>query len=179
MVERTKQVELFLFINPISHDSLKVEEEAFKFIDTYENNSQITIYPYHNTHTLYSYMIKNQLSFENATLWNNLHNDSYHLSLAFIAASIQGKKKGRRFLMDLQRKMMNQNELLSKDLVIDSAKKADLDVEMFLVDFHSTYIGSNPFGGTNGTLAQRLEQLPHKELVGGSNPLGPTIVSVV
>ena len=33
--------------------------------------------------------------------------------------------------------------------------------------------------GYHGTLAQRLEQLPHKELVGGSNPLGPTIVSVV
>lgn len=140
MVERTKQVELFLFINPISNDSLKMEEEAFKFIDTYENNSQITIFPYHNTHTLYSYMLKNQLAVENTALWNNLHNDSYHLSLAFIAAAIQGKKKGRSFLMNLQHKMVNQNELLSKALVLESAKKADLDIDMFLSDFHSTLV---------------------------------------
>ena len=165
MVERTKQVELFLFINPISHDSLKMEEEAFKFIDTYENNSQITIYPYHNTHTLYSYMIKNQLSFENATLWNNLHNDSYHLSLAFIAASIQGKKKGRRFLMDLQRKMMNQNELLSKDLVIDAAKKANLEVEMFLVDFHSTFVQKLFLSDQNFSKAMEVRETPSCLLV--------------
>lgn len=140
MVERTKQVELFLFINPISDDSLKMEEEAFKFMETYQKNSQITIYPYHNTYTLYRYMIKNQLASDNVALWNNLHNDNYHLSLAFIAAAIQGKKKGRNFLMNVQRKMVNQKEGLSKSLLIESAKKADLDMDMFLSDFHSTFV---------------------------------------
>ncbi len=165
MVERTKQVELFLFINPISHDSLKMEEEAFKFIDTYENNSQVTIYPYYNTHTLYSYMVKNQLSFDNTALWNNLHNDSYHLSLAFIAATIQGKKKGRSFLMNLQRKMMNQNELLSKALVLESAKKADLDVEMFLADFHSTFVQKLFLSDQNFSKAMEVRETPSCLLV--------------
>lgn len=140
MVENTKQVELFLFISPISKASLKMEEEAFKFVNTYEKNSQITIYTYHNIYTLYSYMIKNQLAPENTALWNNLHNDSYHLSLAFIAATIQGKKKGRNFLMDIQQKMLNQKEPLSKSLLLDSIKKADLDIDMFLSDLHSPFV---------------------------------------
>lgn len=140
MVESTKQVELFLFINPISPASLKMEEEAFKFIDTYKQKSQITIFTYHNIYTLYSYMIKNQLAPESTALWNKLHNDSYHLSLAFIAATIQGKKKSRKFLLNIQRKMLNQKEPLSKSVLLDSAKKANLDIDMFLSDFHSPFV---------------------------------------
>lgn len=140
MVERTKQIELFLFINPISDDSLKMEEEAFKFIDIYQKNSQVTIYPYHNSYTLYRHMIKNHLATDDVVVWNDLHNDSYHLSLAFIAAAIQGKKKGQNFLMNVQRKMLNQKEQLSKSLLFESAKKANLDMDMFLSDFHSTFV---------------------------------------
>ncbi|MER2174334.1 MAG: DsbA family protein [Carnobacterium sp.] len=139
MVERTKQVEIFLFINPISKASLMMEEEVIKFVNAYEEHTQMTIYPYHNTQTLYRYMKKNGFSTETA-VWNKLYNESFHLSLAFIAATIQGKKKGREFLLAIQRKMIIQKRGLSKDLLIESAEQADLDLEMFLFDFHSPFV---------------------------------------
>ncbi|SDQ46077.1 DsbA family protein [Carnobacterium viridans] len=139
MVDRTKQIEIFLFINPISKASLKMEEEVLKFVNAYEENTQITIYPYHNTQTLYRYMKKNDLSTEMA-VWNKLYNESFHLSLAFIAATIQGKKKGREFLLAIQRKMIIQKRALSKELLIESAEQVDLDMEMFLFDFHSPFV---------------------------------------
>ena len=139
MVERTKQVEIFLFVNPICKASLKMEEEVLKFVDAYEENTQVTIYPYHNMQTLYRYMKENDFPTEIA-VWNKLYNESFHLSLAFIAATIQGKKKGREFLLAIQRKMIIQKIGLSKDLLIESAELADLDLEMFLFDFHSPFV---------------------------------------
>ena len=96
MVEGIKQVEIFLFINPISKASLKMEEEVLKFMDVYEENTRMTIYSYHNTYTLQQYFKKNNLLAETA-LWNALNNDSFHLSLAFIAATMQGKKRAEHF----------------------------------------------------------------------------------
>ena len=139
MVDRTKQIEIFLVVNPISKASLKMEEEVLKFVNAYEENTQMTIYPYHNNQTLYRYMKKNDLSTEMA-VWNKLYNESFHLSLAFIAATIQGKKKGREFLFAIQRKMIIQKRSLSKKLLIESAEQADLDMEMFLFDFHSPFV---------------------------------------
>ncbi|WP_035054067.1 DsbA family protein [Carnobacterium pleistocenium] len=139
MVEGTKQVEIFLFINPISKASLKMEEEVLKFMDVYEENTRMTIYSYHNTYTLHQYFKKNNLLAETA-LWNALNNDSFHLSLAFIAATMQGKKKSRAFLLAVQRKMFNKKKNLSKKILLESAEQADLDMEMFLLDLHSPFV---------------------------------------
>ncbi|WP_407371997.1 DsbA family protein [Carnobacterium sp.] len=139
MVERTKQVEIFLFVNPICKASLKMEDEVLKFVDAYEENTQITIYPYLNKQTLYRYMKENDFPTEIA-VWNKLYNESFHLSLAFIAATIQGKKKGREFLLAIQQKMIIQKKGLSKDLLIESAEQANLDMETFLFDFHSPFV---------------------------------------
>lgn len=139
MVERNKQIEIFLFVNPICKASLKMEDEVLKFVDAYDENTQITIYPYHNTQTLYRYMNENDFPTEMA-VWNKLYNESIHLSLAFIAATIQGKKKGREFLLAIQRKMIIQKRGLSKDLLMESAEQAGLDMEMFLFDFHSPFV---------------------------------------
>ena len=142
MVERNKQIEIFLFINPISETSFKMEKEVLKFIGTYEKNAQMSILPYHNSQTLYNYMKRNQMPTKNTQLWNNLKNDIYHISLAYIAATIQGKKKGRNFLIAIQEQIVNQDKSLSKILLIEAAKKAQLDIEMFLSDFHSTFTQS-------------------------------------
>lgn len=142
MVERNKQIEIFLFINPISESSFKMEKEVLKFIGIYEKDAQMSILPYHNPQTLFNYMQRNQMPTQSTQLWNTLQNDIYHVSLAYIAATIQGKKKGRNFLMDVQEQIVDQDKPLSKKLLIEAAKKARLDIEMFLSDFHSSFTQS-------------------------------------
>ncbi|MDN6730323.1 MAG: DsbA family protein, partial [Alkalibacterium sp.] len=113
--------------------------ETEKTIEAFSNERdekvKVRFIPLLNFHTVGNIMKEKK----DQTLSNRnmFYTDSFNASLAFQAASMQGKKKGRKFLMLLQDKVINDNKEVTRDLFIQIAKAINLDVEMFEEDIDS------------------------------------------
>ena len=63
-----------------------------------------------------------------------------NIALAYKAAEMQGRKKASRFLRFIQNEIMPKQDIITKELVMHCAKKAKLDVDMFLEDIKSPHV---------------------------------------
>lgn len=133
-------VEVFLFVNPLGSTCFETEKLIESFSNEREEKVKVRFIPLLNFHTIGN-MIKET---DNQTLSNRnqVYTDSFHASLAFQAASMQGKKKGRKYLMTLQDKVINEGKEVSKELFTQIAESVKLDIEMFEEDFESDYLKS-------------------------------------
>ncbi|AQW20590.1 dithiol-disulfide isomerase [Lentilactobacillus curieae] len=61
----------------------------------------------------------------------------YDIILNYKAASFQGQRFGRRFLMNLQRRLLTENENYCSSLIHEIAEESGLDLEMFNEDCQS------------------------------------------
>lgn len=130
-------IEIHLFVNPLGircfrceNDVLKMDQQlntqiSYCFIPLFNMNTiQQTIQLYHlNQHSL---VTRQQVV---ATL--------NQVIMDYIAASFQGQKRGRRYLLLLQNEIICHNNAYNMALVNSVAKSAGLDLEMFLEDRHS------------------------------------------
>ncbi|UBH13809.1 ClpXP adapter SpxH family protein [Macrococcus armenti] len=66
-----------------------------------------------------------------------------NIALAFKAAELQGRKKAAQFLNYIQNAIMPKQDIITKDLILHSALKAGIDVEVFLEDIKSSHITSS------------------------------------
>ena len=139
--------ELYLFVNPIGLKCLNSEHEVLHFIESLEVNEGFKVHfrflTFHNFNTVTQYMKRLNMPTNDLQLRNKIYQTIYDASLAYKAALMQGKKRGRKFLMLLQ-KELNVNMIdYSQELLVAVAKGANLDVEMFLEDKASSFVKSS------------------------------------
>lgn len=133
-------IEIFLFINPLGANSFDAEETIEAFSKERDERVKISFVPLLNFNSVKKQLLNEkavQTSIENR---NKMYTDSFNASLAFAAASMQGKKKARKFLMTLQKNIIENNNTFSKSIVLKSAQAAKLDIEMFEEDFNSDLV---------------------------------------
>lgn len=129
-----EMIEIYLFINPIDSICLQAEKEVLKFVEKSTGKIQVHFIPIHNLSTVTQYLSTNNLSKSDLNLRNTVCSVTYDICLYYSAATMQGKKKGRNFLLELQDALLEQKESYSETLVLEAAKKAKLDIPMFLED---------------------------------------------
>lgn len=160
-------IEVFLFVNPLGPTCFETEKLIESFSNERDEKVKVRFIPLLNFHTIGS-MVKET---DNHTLSNRnqIYTDSFHASLAFQAASMQGKKKGRKFLMALQDKVVVEGKEVTKELFTQIAELINLDLEMFEEDFESDF-SKNAFK-KDQKLAQEMniQNAPSCVLYSGNN----------
>ncbi|WP_407372432.1 DsbA family protein [Carnobacterium sp.] len=129
-----EMIEIYLFINPIDSSCLQAEKEVMQFVEKSTGKISVHFIPIHNLSTVTQYLATNNLSKSDLTLRNAVCSVTYDICLYYSAAKMQGKKKGRNFLLELQDALIEQKKSFSEALVLEAAKKAKLDIQMFLED---------------------------------------------
>lgn len=128
-------IEVFLFVNPLGPNCFETEKIIENFSTERNEKVNVRFVPLLNFKSI-SDMLKEKNSSSLANR-NKLYTDSYHASLAFQAASMQGKKKGRHFLMALQQLVIEEDKDVTKELLLHIASLTKLDLEMFEEDLES------------------------------------------
>lgn len=130
-------IEVFLFVNPLGPNCYESEKLVESFSDERDEKVKIRFVPLLNLQS-----IKNLVNEGHAAITRNrneLYADSYDASLAFQAASLQGKKKGRNFLMQLQKLVVEDKQAVSTSLFLEIAETIHLDMDMFQEDLESEF----------------------------------------
>ncbi|WP_080146147.1 DsbA family protein [Marinilactibacillus piezotolerans] len=133
----TNTIEIFLFINPLGRKSFEAEEMIESFSKEREEKVKVRFIPLLNFRSVKKQLLDEKTNPTSVDHRNKLYTDSFNASLAFAAASMQGKKKARNFLMILQNSIMENRNVLSRNVVMESAQSAKLDLEMFEEDLNS------------------------------------------
>lgn len=132
-------IEIYLFVNPIGSKCYTSEKEVLSFVEGLEEKVHFRFIPFHNLQTVTKYMQFHQLPEKNLAFRNEICTSTYEASLAYKAALMQGKKKGRAYLMQLQSELVENNALFSEKLLTQVADKVNLDVAMFIEDKDSDF----------------------------------------
>ncbi|WP_235715873.1 DsbA family protein [Latilactobacillus fuchuensis] len=129
---------MFLFINPIGQLCLRSEEALIKIIEeSGETNIHFKFIPVLNLKNVEHYMHFQQLNSHDLDLRNQVFGTIYQAVLAYKAATFQGNKKSRAFLMCLQESFRQFDAPFNTTLVLSIAEQVGLDTEMLLEDWHS------------------------------------------
>lgn len=133
-----KSIELFLFFNPFGKLCLESEKHILSFSKERSENVSIRFIPFVN------FRLINQRNKDTEFFipfpdndYNASFDMSYRLSIAFIAATMQGKKKGINFILKLQKSMNETRSKPSMSLILKVAKDSSLEIEEFMEDFYS------------------------------------------
>lgn len=134
--------EVFLFVNPLGATCYEAEKTILNFSNELDGNVRVRFVPLLNFYTIGKQMDQTKITGTSLEMRNKLYTDSYHASLAFQAASMQGKKKGQKFFLALQKSIVELKKDFSKEIVLEVALQANLDMEMFEEDVNSDFAKS-------------------------------------
>lgn len=123
-------LELYLFINPLGNKCYEAEAQMLQLQEAFSEKIKYKFIPLINMHTI------NQTTTCPAKI-ECQSKDIYQAALDFKAACFQGNKRGRNFLMNLQRSIFIDKRSYSTELVKEIAALSNLDWEMFNEDRHS------------------------------------------
>ena len=136
--------ELYLFVNPIGLKCYRTEQEVLRFIEDREDiKIHFRFITFHNFATVTQYMKRLNVPANDLQLRNQMYFSIYDASLAYKAALMQGKKRGRNFLLLLQKELTSNPTEYSGDLLKEVAQGARLDVDMFFEDKVSGFVKSS------------------------------------
>lgn len=132
--------ELYLFVNPLGRHCYVSEQELLKVIDMVSTNIDFHILPFHNQDLVESFMSQSGVKQANLQDRNKIFQAIYRASLAYKAASLQGKKVGRHYLMRMQESIRGEINRFTTDLSLDLAQEVGLDIETFYQDIQSDFV---------------------------------------
>ncbi|MBO1308338.1 DsbA family protein [Enterococcus sp. 669A] len=127
-------IEIYLFINPIGGRCLTIEKQVTELMKKNDLKIQLRLIPLMNLHTVSDLLTREGLSKKDIHKRNKLSDIIYSASLDVKAAQLQGKKRGRSFLMKLQEEMTEKRTPYSKELVHRLFLEVGGDMEMFIED---------------------------------------------
>ncbi|MGX7204296.1 DsbA family protein [Enterococcus pingfangensis] len=133
-------IEIYLFVNPIGTSCLSIERRIIDLIKAYDMNIQLRLIPIMNLQTVSEFMNRLGISEKDTQLRTELSQEIHSATLDVKAAHLQGKKRGRDFLVELQKVVGEQKQPYSKKLAIQLFNKVGGDLEMFLEDRHSDFV---------------------------------------
>lgn len=133
-------IEIYLFVNPIGKKCLSIERRIIDLINEYDMKIQLRLIPIMNLKTVSEFMQRIGASDKDIQLRTELSQEIHSAALDVKAAHLQGKKRGRDFLVELQKTVGEQKQPYSKKLAIQLFTKVGGDLEMFLEDRHSDFV---------------------------------------
>lgn len=132
--------EFYLFVNPLGIKSYYAEQELSKTVNMIAAKVDIHILTFHNQQIVTEFMEHLGAPVNDLKTRNQIYRTVYQASLAYKAATMQGKRKGRIFLMKMQQTIQGNIDLFSKDFVYDLVREVGLDLETFQEDFQSDFV---------------------------------------
>lgn len=127
-------LEIHLFVNPLGSRCFQCEHDVLKVDQKLDTKVNYRFIPFFNMETIQQTIDLYQLDQHSLAVRQCVSNTIYRVILDYMAASFQGRKRGRQFLLVLQSALINNNQGYSIDLVKKAATEAKLDLEMFMED---------------------------------------------
>ncbi len=135
MVKKSSSlIEIYHFINPMGKVCYQAEKAITEFAGERSEKISLRFIPYLSFKSISEEFYKENKRLMDLDERNNLYVRAYQASLAFYAASMQGKKFGRAFLLLLQKCVLDDNIEVTNELFVDIARELKLDIDMFLED---------------------------------------------
>ncbi|WP_225366078.1 ClpXP adapter SpxH family protein [Ligilactobacillus salivarius] len=128
---------MYLFINPLGSACYHTEQNILKLGDSLNEKINFNFVPLMNFKTINDVMYRMNIPLNNVDIRNRLSENIYHSSIDFKAASFQGKKKGRNFLLNVQQLVVNDQKDYNFETIKLAAQKSGLDWDIFEQDRHS------------------------------------------
>ncbi|MCD2255458.1 DsbA family protein [Agrilactobacillus fermenti] len=133
-------LELFLFVNPIGCQCLNAENILLKLVSEFDSEIKYKFIPVVSLPVIGKYMSLKHFDPTNLQLRNQLTNWAYSASLDYKAASFQGNRKSRNFLIALQTLINDEGRSYNKETITTALKSADLDIALFREDRQDSLI---------------------------------------
>ena len=130
-------LDMYLFINPLGSACYHTEQNILKLGNSLNEKINFNFVPLMNFKTINDVMYRMNIPLNNVDIRNRLSENSYHSSIDFKAASFQGKKKGRNFLLNVQQLVVNDQKDYNFETIKLAAQKSGLDWDIFEQDRHS------------------------------------------
>lgn len=129
-----------MFVNPIGGVCLETERNIIDSLDYHHQKARINVVPLTNLQIVTDYLERNHLDQHDLDLRNHISTVIYESLLDFKAASFQGKKKARAFLLSLQKHINHDQAKYSDDLINLVVAEAALDPATFWDDRNSQLV---------------------------------------
>ena len=130
-------LDMYLFINPLGSACYHTEQNILKLGDSLNEKINFNFVPLMNFKTINDVMCRMNIPLNNVDIRNRLSENIYHSSIDFKAASFQGKKKGRNFLLNVQQLVVNDQKDYNFETIKLAAQKSGLDWDIVEQDRHS------------------------------------------
>lgn len=124
-------LEIYLFIDPLNRHCYDAEKVINKISQQLKSNVSVRFLSMLNLKILHDLTSKHDPNVLD-------HDLPFKMILDTKAASFQGKRYGREFLMDLQHEILDNSADYCDDLALELAKKNGLDCDMFREDRRSS-----------------------------------------
>ena len=163
--------ELYLFVNPIGLKCYQTEQTILQFIEETEDvKIHFRFVTFHNFNTVTQYMKRLSMPTNDLQLRNKMYHIIYDACLAYKAALMQGKKRGRTFLLLLQKELTSQPIEYGNDLLAKIAKDARLDIDMFFEDKASNFVKSSYEADQQIAQEMNIVRTPSLVIFDNTNP---------
>lgn len=128
-------LEIHLFVNPLGHRCVQCERDLLRVDVQLNNTVNFQFIPLMNMQTI----DKTLHDYRNHVFsQQKVANTTYSVILDYKAALFQGRKRGRMFLLDIQKALLEEHADYNVELVQRLVKEAKLDLEMFMEDRQSS-----------------------------------------
>ncbi|WP_268913750.1 DsbA family protein [Lentilactobacillus sp. SPB1-3] len=125
-------LEIYLFVDPLDKQCYEAEKAVEKVARTLKSQLVIHFIPLLSINVLNDF--KNPLK-------KRFHRSvPYDMVINYKAASFQGQRCGRNFLMSLQEQLFDEEEAYCHEIIMQTAAKQQLDLEMFDEDRQSKLV---------------------------------------
>lgn len=152
--------EFYLFINPLGRKSYYAEQEISKTVNMIAAKVDIHFLTFHNQKIVTEFMNYLGVPANDLKTRNQIYRTVYQASLAYKAATMQGKRKGRIFLMKMQQRIQGDFDLFTKEFVYDLVREVGLDLETFKEDFQSDFVRQLYLNDQKIAVDMQVEQTP-------------------
>lgn len=131
--------EFYLFVNPLGNKCYQCERELFETVDLISSKVDVHILPFYHQALVDDFIEQLNVPKNDLDTRNELYERVYLASLAYKAASLQGKRKGREFLSLMQETYANKIDHFTRDAVMQLAEAIGIDKAMFAEDLSSDF----------------------------------------
>lgn len=131
-------LEIHLFVNPLGQRCFQCERDLLRVDVQLNNTVNFQFIPLMNMQTIDKTLHDYRQQHWHVFNQQKIANTTYSVILDYKAALFQGRKRGRMFLLDIQKALLEEHADYNVDLVQRLAKEAQLDMEMFMEDRQSS-----------------------------------------
>lgn len=134
-------LDLYLFVNPLDRACSTIERTVLDYLHTLPHKQHFHLVPFHNLESRTHSAKHRSLHPTNIFATDNTISQAmYDATLFYKAALLQGKKKGRLFLLTLQQRLTEGYTNYSLALILTIAQEVAFNTTMLLEDRHSAFV---------------------------------------